>query len=132
MKHLYIGSAILLVLLACSIFSAWYISHSTQICIKQLHIAMDFLETDDFSIAKEYGLRAAQVWERRASSLSAFLSHNELEEVSNTFTALRSSAATQVRAEFRRCCDEMLLLLDHLSQSEIPKYYNFLSICIGT
>lgn len=132
MKHLYFGIGILLLLLLGSILVALFIHRSAGACIRQLEEAVEFLNLDDFPAAKEAGKGAADRWERRAPLLSAFLTHDELEEINNGFSDLRSYAQTQIRAEFRCCCDKLLVYLKHLSQSEIPKYYNFLSIRIGT
>lgn len=132
MKYLYLGAAILAVLLAVCILSTAVIGSHTRRIAETLEDALSAFDGGNLSEAAALADRAKNTWERSAKLLSAMLSHEELDEIDTAFSALDSYRRTQAADEFRSRCAELALRLRHIAQMDIPFYYNFFVHFIGT
>ena len=132
MKYLYIGVGVLAVLLAACILSTTVISSCTRETADALEHALSAFDEDDFPAAAAQASRAKSEWDQHAKLLSALLSHEELDEIDTAFTALDSYRKTQTADEFRSRCAELSLRLRHITQMDIPFYYNFFVRPLGT
>ena len=125
MKYLYIGLGTLIVLLAASILSCVLIASALDVPERSLEQAQLSVDTD-LQDAVRYAEEAADAWEQRRHFLSSFLSHDELDEVDRAFVELRTYGRTRTQEEFEARCAELRLRLRHISEMDIPFYYNFL------
>lgn len=132
MKYLYIGIGVLVLLLAGCILSTALISVCTCKAADALEVALSAFDEGSFSAAAAQAEYAKSEWDRHAKLLSALLSHEELDEIDAAFTALDSYRKTQTADEFRNRCAELSLRLRHITQMDIPFYYNFFVSPLGT
>lgn len=132
MKYFYTGAAVLAVLLAASLWCNLLISRSTERAVAALDDALVAFDAGDAETAAARAARAQAHWREKSNFLSAVLSHEELDEIENAFTALDSYTKTQSEDEFRRSCAELLFRLRHITQRDVPFYYNFFIRVIGT
>ena len=130
MKYLYIGCGILAVLLAVCIFCGIFSARGIQESIDPLKAAVSLHDEGDFNAAVKKAAQAKRAWDRHAGFLSSIFSHEELDEIAVAFSDRQSYAATQTQEEFRCRCEELLLRLEHITEMDIPFYYNFLMACI--
>ena len=126
MKLLYLGLGILAVLLALCIGSSVLLCRSTRESEAHLQEAAAALEADNFSAAANHAQQAKQAFDRRQELLSAFLSHEELDEIAIDFAELEVYGQEGSREEFRARCEALLFRLRHVAEMDVPFYYNFL------
>ena len=132
MKYFYTGFAVLAVLLAASLACNALISRSTEHTLAALEEALAAFDAGDADAAAESAALAQTHWRKSSNFLSAVLSHEELDEIENAFVALDSYTRTQSEDEFRRSCAELTFRLRHITQRDIPFYYNFFTRVIGS
>lgn len=125
MKYFLIGLGTLLAVLAASILSCVLIASALSAPERALEQAEQLAETD-FQSAVSHAETAADGWERHRHFLSSFLSHDELDEVDRAFSELQTYGRTHTAEEFEVRCAELRLRLRHISEMDIPFYYNFL------
>ena len=126
MKHFYLGLGILAVLLALCIGSSVLLCRSTRESEAHLQEAAAALEADDLPAAANHAQQAKRAFDRRQELLSAFLSHEELDEIAIDFAELEVYGQEGSREEFRARCASLLLRLRHVAEMDVPFYYNFL------
>ena len=131
MKYFYTGLAVLAVLLAASLLCNTLIDKSTERALAALDDALAAFDAGDTEAAAAKAALAQEHWRKKSNFLSAILSHEELDEIENAFIALDSYTKTQSDEEFRRSCAELRFRLRHITQREIPFYYNFFTRVIG-
>lgn len=131
MKYFYTGLAVLAVLLAASLWCNTLIAGSTEHALAALDDALAAFDAGDAETAAADAALAQAYWQEKSKFLSAVLSHEELDEIENAFTALDSYTKTQSDEEFRRSCAELLFRLRHITQRDVPFYYNFFTRVIG-
>lgn len=125
MKYLYIGIGVLAALLALCILSTLLVSFGTRAALSSLETSLTAFDEGDFLTAMEHAMHAKSEWEQHSGLLSTLLSHEELDEIDAGFTALSSYCITKTTDEFRSLCAELSLRLRHITQMDIPFYYNF-------
>ncbi len=64
-------------------------------------------------------------WERYSETAALYFDHNELEEVTALIGALDEVRTTD-EGQFKRCCVEIKLAMEHLKESQMPKLNNIL------
>ena len=125
MKYFYIGLGTLLTVLAASILSCVLIASALAEPEHSLEQAGQLAQTD-FQSAVNHAQAAVNGWERHRHFLSSFLSHDELDETDRAFSELQTYGKTHTTEEFEVRCAELRLRLRHISEMDIPFYYNFL------
>lgn len=100
----------------------------TTVCIVSSVYAADF--ADDITKRTEeiyngYGSAAElqEKWSEYNETAALYFDHKELEEVSALIGALQE---TQSRDEalYKKCCREIVLAMEHLQESQKPKFNN--------
>ena len=76
--------------------------------------------------AANHAQQAKRAFDRRQELLSAFLSHEELDEIAIDFAELEVYGQEGSREEFRARCEALLFRLRHVAEMDVPFYYNFL------
>lgn len=132
MKYLYLGAAILAVLLAACILSGVLVSTATEGALDSLDLALEAFDRSGLAQAAPYAKAAKQDWQRHSRLLSALLGHEELDEIEALFTSLESYTRTASADDFRSVCAELALRLRHITQMDVPFYYNFFVRSIGS
>lgn len=82
----------------------------------RLYVQLDRLcavEEGDPS-GKELAEELCAMWEQNEKSLSLHIRHSELEEVTRSFTELKSALQMDEYELFRMACDEARVSVDHL------------------
>lgn len=62
-------------------------------------------------------------WERYSEAAALYFDHKELEEVTALIGALDEVQLTD-EGQFKRCCVEIKLAMEHLEESQMPKLNN--------
>ena len=126
MKHLYLGAAILVVLLAvCLLAGCWLgrCSAETSALLRQAEAACI---SGDGAQAQQLSQQAQNVWNSHRTFLGAVLCHDETDAIRQSFAALLSYAQTRSEEDFLCTCSQLIDLVDHLPESEKPHLHNLL------
>lgn len=126
MKYLYIGSGILIMLLALCILVGCVLSSRTEAAAEVLQQALDASLTDDFQTAANRAKEAADQWHGSLRLYSSFLCHDETDEVTIEFAELMLCSGQQGQEEFQLHCASLLARLHHIAQMDLPLYHNIL------
>lgn len=128
MKHLWIGVAILAVVLLIAIFSGYVIAAQASVCADTLEQAQHAFSRGDFPSALEYVERAQAHWTSRRGLYASFLSHADTEDISASFAALLAYARLEDGDDFLACLTELQTMLAHIIDMDRPLYHNILAI----
>ena len=126
MKYFIAGVGILAVLLALSILSGVFVANRVQPARRELSAAVAALEREEYDAACSHAETAAKKWKAEQPKLSAILSHETLEEIALAFSDLRVYSEREYYAEFLARCKLLQMQLKHISQMDIPSYFNLL------
>ena len=126
MKYFWIGIAILALLLTLGITSnvaANLILKESEALLRQ---ADEAVERDDLQNALEKSRQAEQEWNKGKKMLHITMTHTLLDEVDASFSNLHTYGEEDEQTEYRVCCRELLLKIQHIRDMDIPHYYHFL------
>lgn len=126
MKYFTIGISFLAALLAASILAGVLVASWVKPANSHLTRAVDALAREDYDNAVEQAIAAEKKWKAEQQKLSAFLSHETLEEVAVAFSDLHVYSERQNYSEFLARCKLLQMQLKHISEMDIPYYYNLL------
>lgn len=126
MKYFWIGIAILALLLTLGVTSnvaANLILKESEALLRQ---ADEAVERDDLQNALEKSRQAEQEWSKGKKMLHITMTHTLLDEVDASFSNLHTYGEEDEQTEYRVCCRELLLKIQHIRDMDIPHYYHFL------
>lgn len=126
MKYFWIGIAILALLLTLGVTSnvaANLILKESEALLLQ---ADEAAERDDLQNALEKSRQAEQEWNKGKKMLHITMTHTLLDEVDASFSNLHTYGEEDEQTEYRACCRELLLKIQHIRDMDIPHYYHFL------
>lgn len=126
MKYLYIGAAVLAVVLTGSILCGVLVDRTLQAPLDELERALAAADAGDLTAAVGHGASAKKAWARGEAFLCSFLSHEELDAAKTAFAELESYGVTRSESEFRSRCAVLLAQLEHIAAMDKPLFYNFL------
>lgn len=126
MKYFWIGIAILALLLTLGVTSnvaANLILKESEALLRQ---ADEAVEQDDLQNALKKSRQAEQEWNKGKKMLHITMTHTLLDEVDASFSNLHTYGEEDEQTEYRVCCRELLLKIQHIRDMDIPHYYHFL------
>lgn len=126
MKYLYIGIAVLALVLTGSLLCGMAVERTLEVPLFALEQTLTALDAGETERAAALGSAAKASWERREPFLCSVLSHEELDAANTTFAELSSYGVTRSETEFRSRCLLLITQLRHMCQMDKPTFYNFL------
>lgn len=126
MKYFWIGSAILALLLTLGVTSniaSGLILRKSEALLRQ---ADEAVGRNELQKALEKSRQAEEEWSKGKKMLHITMTHTLLDEVDASFSNLDTYGEEEEQTEYRVCCRELLLKLQHIRDMDIPHYYHFL------
>lgn len=127
MKHLYVGAAILALCLALCTTTTALLSRDVGKAAAALERAEQAAALGDFDSAAQLTAQAQRFWESRRGFFGMVLRHSEADQVNASFRALLVYARNHCAEEFGPNCAALIGQIQHLSEMEMPYYYNILA-----
>ena len=122
MKYLYLGAAILAAILLFCVFSGSHLSQRFDQVTDPLERACEAYEQGRPDDARVLERQAADTWQRELSGLSAYLSHKDLDEITQAFSALQDAP----QEDFLPECRKLLSMLYQVQGEDRPTLENLL------
>ena len=94
--------------------------------IKRVRLSAPRRLSPELQKALEKSRQAEQEWNKGKKMLHITMTHTLLDEVDASFSNLDTYGEEEERTEYRVCCRELLLKLQHIRDMDIPHYYHFL------
>lgn len=122
MKYLWIGAAILVVLLVICISVNEMLTDATASVQRELQSANDLAAKKDYRSAAEHAKKAADEWDTHLHFFASVLCHDETDEI----TAGLAELQVVEEAEFLQTVSTLLARLEHISEMDRPLLHNIL------
>ena len=121
-----LGVGILVGLLLCGLWSAWYINrqHSTMATVMENSSWLAL--SGQWENAKELAVSVRQDWEKGWRYRAAFADHAHLEEIDTLFRELTVHSAAGEHTDFARICAVLTEKLKALAASQQFSWWNVL------
>ena len=126
MKRLYLGIAILFILLALGSSVSWGIHGIHEPIHAQLQQAHTAALDADWTLAQRLSLEAQQRWLRWQHFTAAFADHAPMDEIDSLFAQLTVYAQAKDIPHFCALCAELAQLTHAMSESHSPTWWNLL------
>lgn len=122
MKYLWIGIAILAVLLVVCISVNEMLTEATEAVQSELQIAAQYGAEKDFTLAAAHAKKAADEWDTHLRFFASVLCHDETDEI----TAGLAELQVVEDAEFLQTVSTLLARLSHIAEMDRPLLHNIL------
>lgn len=126
MKRLWLGAAVLLLLLVGGIFSTIFLRHFHQALADTLDQAASSAQAGQWQQALSLYRDARQDWQRHYRFSAAFTDHEPLEEMDQLFALLSVCEAEELTQKFVLTCTRLSHLSKAVGDSHVPHWWNIL------
>lgn len=126
MKRLWIGAAVLLILLIGGIFSTIFLCRLHQDLADTLDQAANCAQAGQWQQALSLYRDARQDWQRHFRFSAAFTDHEPLEEIERLFAALAVCENKKLTEKFILTCTHLSHLSQAVGDSHVPHWWNIL------
>jgi len=126
MRYFYGAAALLLAVLALCVICVCSLSRMTGKTLDTMQDARAAAAREDYPAAREAARNAADSWAQLEGLLDVLLDHRETDEIHFAFAALLACAEDPDSGELLYRCDELIAQLHHISELEMPYYFNIL------
>ena len=126
MKRLWAACAILLLLLAVSLYSGRAINRLTSDCIQQLTAAQQLATQDDWPQARAITQQVFQNWQEHSFSLHALLRHAEADQILISFRTVEQYLQLEEMDQYAAANITLITQLELLSETEQATLENVL------
>ena len=126
MKRLYIGVALLIVMLAIGVFLTMAFMAIHQPLEDLLHQAQAAAMEGNWEKAKELTEKAQNLWKKSRHFVAAVADHEPLEEMDGLLARLEVLGALGQAEEFAADCAQLISLCQAMAQSQKLNWWNFL------
>ena len=126
MKRGWIGLALLVALLASSLFAAKKMEEYHSDGAKKLTRASAYALEDNWAPARELAFRAMKQWQEHREFTAAFADHEPMEDVDCLFAQLPAYARQEDAAHFAAICAELSKRLEAVSNAHSFLWWNVL------
>lgn len=124
MRHVITALAILLAVVALCVFSAWYVRDGAGETLTLLQTAEMAAAAGEFHRAEAAVAAAKTRWETLEAPFGVLISHEEMDQITQCFSALLQYARTEDGDEFAAVFAQTRFLLEHLRLMQLPTVYN--------
>jgi len=126
MKRLWLGVAILLILLLAGIGSTVFMARFHSALTRDLEKACQAVTQGDWTAALELADRAEYRWEKGKRTAAAFADHEPLEQVDDVFAQLRLYGKLRLAADYAAACTHLAEIARALGESQSLFWWNLL------
>lgn len=123
MKYLYVGIAILAVILGFCLTTTFLLNRYTQQSANCLREADTLAGQGRFPEAAAKVVRARELWDGHRCLYGVILRHDEADEVTFSFHAIERYAQLADREDFEADCASLVARIDHVANMEKPLFY---------
>lgn len=122
MKYLVIGLTLLALLLGFCLWSGRSLNARFSDVITPLKQAIETAEQGDAAGARKLAAEAFDTWKNQYSSFAAYLDHNEIDTVTQSFASIEDLQEEDLLPS----CKSLLFLLQSLAESDLLTFRNLL------
>lgn len=126
MKRLWIGIALLLIMLISGIFAAWGIPALHNRLSHTLQQACDTVQQEDWETANALVDQAKSQWERSRHLIASLVDHEPLEQMDTLFAELEIYAKCRLTADYAAVCAHLSHLSEAIGESQSLRWWNLL------
>ena len=126
MKHVAIAVSILAVLLCLCILASAYVRNRAAETIAPVLRAQALAAQKNYTAAAVEILQAKTIWHDAEAWLEILLPHDEADEASRVLATLYEYASVEDADDFSAASAELVFLLEHIRQMQLPTLQNIL------
>ena len=126
MKHVAIAVSILAVLLCLCILASAYVRNRAAETIAPVLRAQALAAQENYTAAAGEILQAKTIWHDAEAWLEILLPHDEADEASRVLASLYEYARVEDTDDFSAASAELVFLLEHIRQMQLPTLQNIL------
>lgn len=126
MKHVAIAVSILAVLLCLCILASAYVRNRAAETIAPVLRAQALAAQKNYTAAAGEILQAETIWHDAEAWLEILLPHDEADEASRVLATLYEYARVEDADDFSAASAELVFLLEHIRQMQLPTLQNIL------
>ena len=126
MKHVAIAVSILAVLLCLCILASAYVRNRAAETIAPVLRAQALAAQKNYIAAAGEILQAKTIWHDAEAWLEILLPHDEADEASRVLASLYEYARVEDTDDFSAASAELVFLLEHIRQMQLPTLQNIL------
>lgn len=126
MKRLAASCTVLLLLLALSLTTGWYVDRICDGYIQQLKTAQQLAAQDNWTQARTITQHVYQDWNDRAFLLHALLRHNDTDQILLSFRSIQEYLLLEEMDEYSAANAQLVTQLELLAEMEQPTLTNVL------
>ena len=126
MKHVAIAVSILAVLLCLCILASAYVRNRAAETIAPVLRAQALATQENYTAAAVEILQAKTIWHDAEAWLEILLPHDEADEASRVLATLYEYARVEDTDDFSAASAELVFLLEHIRQMQLPTLQNIL------
>ena len=126
MKRVWIGVAVLAVLLVAGTVIAWGMNAIHQPIARQLQQAGAAAMAEDWDTALREAAAARDAWNCGWRMTAAFADHTPMDEIDGLFAELEIYAQAREKEHFAATCAHLAQLAEAMAESHSPTWWNFL------
>lgn len=126
MKRLWMGVALMALLLAGGIWEFWWLEATYEPAAQTMEQAEDLALQQDLVGASELTQSVRRTWNAQKHITAAFVPHDTIEGVDSLFAQLELYHATQDCAAYATSCTRLSVMLDALGNGHCLTWWNLL------
>lgn len=126
MKHVAIAVSILAVLLCLCVLASAYVRNRAAETIAPVLRAQALAAQENYTAAAGEILQAEAIWHDAEAWLEILLPHDEADEASRVLASLYEYARVEDTDDFSAASAELVFLLEHIRQMQLPTLQNIL------
>ncbi len=126
MKRLWLGVALLVLMLGLGLFTAWGMAQLQNPVSEALEQAADMALSGDFQQARRLSQEACELWQKNWPATASMADHAPMDEIDGLFAKLRTFAKSENTQEFAACCARIGELVHAISDAHGLNWWNLL------
>ncbi len=126
MKRIYIAVSLIIITLILSIAEFVIVNKNYKYYSTQLDNALKYIQSDDYTSAKDICDTICTKWEKSQKNLEIFLVHTSLNSLTDNIYELQDLAKDKNKAKFIQLCTKTKRQLLFMKKSELPLFENIM------
>lgn len=126
MKRLHIAVILIALSLAVGVFEVIYVNNTYNKCYNAIEKSKGYFSDNEYTDAYIMCKNAESQWNKSSKTLSIFLVHSQISDVSNTINELKDAVKGKDKKEFSSLYKKTKRQLLFIKKSELPDFENIL------
>lgn len=126
MKRAWVGIAMIVLVVALSIWGLFSANHLLGGLERQLNDVQQTVQNGDYQQAKQQSQQITEDWEGSYRALCTFIPHDKLEQIDQSLATLNLNLEYEEYAQFSTEAARACTQLQHLRDTEFPTLENIL------